>query len=151
MSSRSLSDLHPLLRPIAVSFLQRCEQAGIDILVTCTYRSRIEQDELYKLGRIVRSHVGPWDVRHPLGRTVTRAKGGESEHNHSDHGVPSALAFDVVPVLNGKPVWDERSPLWARIGDIGLALGLNWYGVPGAPYREYPHFALRESKLMMET
>lgn len=149
MSSRSLSDLHPILRPIAGVFLDRVQQAGIDILVTCTYRSSAEQDELYKLGRIVRSHVGPWDVRHPLGRTVTKAKGGQSEHNHTEQGVPSALAFDVVPLVSGKPIWDERSHLWLRIGDIGVALGLNWYGARGAPFREFPHFALRESNVIM--
>lgn len=149
MSSRNIYDLHPLLQPLANAFLQRCEAAGIDILITTTFRSRQEQDQLYTLGRTVRSHVGPWDARRPLGRIVTNAKGGQSEHNFIQHGAPASLAFDFVPLISGKPIWDERSPLWKQAGEIGMDLGLNWYGAPGAPFKEYPHMCLKESKQIM--
>lgn len=149
MTSRKIYDLHPLLQPLATAFVQKCEAAGIDVLITTTYRSREEQDHLYTLGRTVRSHVGPWDAKHPLGRTVTKARGGESEHNHTQNGNPASLAFDFVPLVYGKPVWDEESPLWKRAGAIGMELGLKWYGAPGAPFREFPHMCLRESKAVM--
>lgn len=149
MSSRNLADLHYLLRPLAEEFLDRCHRLGLDILITCTYRSPQEQDRLYALGRTVKSHVGPWDDKHPLGHVVTRAKGGESEHNYMMADTPAALAFDIVPLLAGKPVWNEDSLLWQQAGNVAIAVGLNWYGVPGAPFKEFPHMALRESKIIM--
>ena len=31
-----------------------------------------------------------------------------------------------------------------HVGKIGMALGLNWYGRPDAPFREFPHFELKK-------
>lgn len=130
MPSRSLNDLHPKLRPLAELFVARCKAAGLDILITCTYRSAAEQNELYAQGR-----TRP-------GRIVTRARGGQSAHNFMLDGKPAARAFDIVPLNLGKLVWDETYPDWQKAGEIGMALGLNWYGRPGAPFREFPHFEL---------
>jgi peptidoglycan L-alanyl-D-glutamate endopeptidase CwlK len=149
MSSRDLHDLHPQLQPLATAFIQKCEAAGITILITTTYRSNSEQDQLYELGRTVRSHVGPWTVKRRLGSIVTRARGGQSEHNYMLGGAPASLAFDFVPLVAGKPVWDDRSPLWQQAGKIGIDLGLNWYGAPTAPFKESPHMAHRDSRSLM--
>lgn len=149
MSSRDIGDLHYLLRPLAQEFLDRCRIASLDARITCSYRSPAEQDHLYACGRTIKSHVGPWDAKYPLGRTVTKAKGGESEHNFILDTRPAALAFDIAVFVFGKPVWDEKSPLWQQAGEIGMALGLNWYGAPGAVFKEFPHFALRDSKVLM--
>jgi hypothetical protein len=37
------------------------------------------------------------------------------------------LAFDVVPLVNGKAIWDNNG-LWVKIGAIGKSLGLEWGG-----------------------
>lgn len=132
MASRKLSDLHPQILPIAEKFLDRCHDENIDILVTCTYRSNQEQDQLYAIGRTV------------PGKKVTNAKAGQSKHNFTLNGKPAAKAFDVVPLSNGKPVWDAASPLWRRLGIIGNALGLSWAG-DWRLFKEYPHFELKES------
>jgi peptidoglycan LD-endopeptidase CwlK len=50
VSSRKLTDLHPLMQPLVVDFLARVEMEGIDLLVTCTYRSDEEQAALYAIG-----------------------------------------------------------------------------------------------------
>lgn len=131
MPSRRIEDLHPDLQPICREFMRRCESVGLDILITCTYRSNEEQDQLYAQGR--NSKPGP---------RVTNAKGGQSEHNFTIKGKPAARAFDIVPLVNGKPVWDDKHPAWQQAGRIGMALGLNWYGRPTAPFREFPHFGL---------
>jgi hypothetical protein len=149
MSSRDLGDLHYLLRPLADEFFDQCRIAKIDARPTCTYRSFAEQDHLYACGRTIKSHVGPWTLDHPLGAIVTHAKGGHSEHGYTLDGEPAALAFDVAVFVYGKPVWDEKSPLWIQTGAIGMALDLNWYGAPNAPFHEACHFALRESKVLM--
>lgn len=146
--SRLLSDLHPEVRKMCEHFLDECEHAGIDVLITCTWRSNAEQDALYALGR------------NKPGRIVTRARGGQSSHNYMALGVPASLAFDVVPMRNGKLIWGtsgdglDQDPtddntddleLWQRVGVIGKACGLKWYGDPDASFKEYPHFEHQDS------
>lgn len=69
------------------------------------------------------------------GTVVTNAKGGQSYHNYR-------LAFDVVPLINGKPLWSTSindMPIWQRVGAIGKGCGLEWAG-DWVSFREYPHF-----------
>jgi peptidoglycan LD-endopeptidase CwlK len=135
MASRKIADLHPMLQPLCAEFLEKAKDKGIDVLLICTYRSAEEQAQLYAKGR--NGTPGP---------IVTNAKPGESEHNFTIGGKPAARAFDVVPMLNGKCIWDVGSPLWQMLGKIGLELGLDWYGAPGSSFKEYPHFCLPKPK-----
>lgn len=121
MSSRSLNDLRPEIRPMAEAFLDACAAAGIDVLVTCTLRSNAEQAQLYAKGRTA---PGP---------KVTNAPAGQSAHNYG-------LALDVVPMVNGKPDWQGADPIWQQVGSIGQGAGLQWAGAPGFPFPEEPHF-----------
>lgn len=130
MASRKFSDLHPDVRFLADKFLDACLDADIDVLVTCTYRSGIEQAALYAQGR-----TAP-------GAIVTNAQPGESLHNLLLNGNPGARAFDVVPLVNGRPMWDAQNPLWEKLGEIGEAVGLQWGGRWKHPDR--PHFELKE-------
>lgn len=117
---------------------------GISILLICTHRSNEEQAQLYAQGRTT------------AGRIVTNAKPGKSHHNKVNAaGSPAAEAFDIVPLRHGKPIWgtsgdgiddndadDHKDDLevWQRVGEHGVAVGLKWYGTPGSPFREFPHF-----------
>ncbi|UJB33764.1 M15 family metallopeptidase [Chromobacterium sp. Beijing] len=134
MPSRRIEDLHPALQPLCRQFLERCQAAGLDILITCTWRSGQEQDQLYAQGR-----TAP-------GAKVTNARSGQSAHNAMLAGKPAARAFDIVPKVNGKPEWSAAHPHWQIAGRIGMELGLNWYGRPGAPFREFPHFELPKDR-----
>ena len=130
MASRKLSDLHPDVQPLAQQFLDKCAAQNIDILVTCTYRSGEEQDELYAKGRTA------------AGSIVTNAKAGQSKHNFNISGQPASLAFDVVPLRNGKPVWGTKGEdlvLWLRVGGIGESVGMEWAG-RWKRFKEFPHF-----------
>lgn len=123
ISSRSLNDLHPAVAVKARAHLKACADEGIDILVTCTYRDIEEQNRLYAQGRTT------------PGKIVTKARGGQSFHNYR-------LAYDVVPLQFGKPVWSttgENAKLWERVGQLGEAQGLNWAG-RWVKFREFPHF-----------
>ena len=142
--SRNIADLHPTLQPICQEFLRRAAEKDFGVLITCTYRSKDEQDRLYSLGRTAVSHVGVTPSR-PLGRTVTNAKGGQSAHNFELNGKPASKAFDFVPMVGGKPIWDEKNLLWFKLGKIGTDLGLNWYGSPGSKFKEFPHMQLKEA------
>ena len=123
ISSRDLNDLHPTVRALAAAHVAACHAAGIDLLVTCTYRDPEEQERLYAFGRSV------------SGTKVTNAKSGQSFHNYR-------LAYDVVPLRHGKPVWGTKGAdgeLWAKVGALGEKLGLEWAG-NWARFKEFPHF-----------
>lgn len=123
MSTRSLDDLKPAVRPLVDAFLSSCIDAGIDVLVTCTLRTGAEQTALYAQGRTAPGHI------------VTRAKAGQSAHNYG-------LAIDVVPMVNGKPDWSGADPVWQTMGKLGQAAGLTWLGAHGSSFPEDPHFEL---------
>ena len=112
----------PPVRARAQAFPMR-KQEGIDILVTSTYRDLESQAALYAQGR-----TAP-------GKRVTNAKPGQSYHNWR-------VAFDVVPLRDGKAVWNTTGAdgkLWERIGQLGEAVGLEWAG-RWKTFREYAHF-----------
>jgi len=122
VSSRSLMDLHPAVMAKCTAHIAACKNAGIDLLITCTYRSPEEQDALYAQGRTT------------PGAIVTNAKGGQSMHQYR-------LAYDCVPIRNGKCVWDGSDPAWATVGELGKAQGLEW-GHDWPTFKEMPHFQL---------
>lgn len=84
-------------------------QGGINIEVVQGLRTIAEQDALFAQGR-----TRP-------GLVVTRARGGQSNHNYG-------LAVDVVPFTNGKPQWDAPNSVWVAIGAEGGKQGLEWGG-----------------------
>ena len=123
INSRKIEDLHPKVAALCREFLERCEEAGVDVMITSTYRDKESQNELYAQGRT------------KPGNKVTNAKGGQSFHNWK-------VAFDVVPLRNGKAVWGtsgEDGKLWKQLGEIGESLGLEWAG-RWVSFKEYPHF-----------
>lgn len=119
INSRKLDDLHPLVADMAIELKEQCAKQGIDIIFTSTYRDHESQNSLYEIGRT------------KAGRKVTNAKGGQSYHNWR-------VAFDVVPVVNGKAVWNDNN-VWQVIGRLGKDIGLEWAG-DWVRFKEMPHF-----------
>lgn len=123
INSRSLDELLPQVKTLAEKFIARCKEEGIDLLITSTYRDKESQAALFAQGR-----TAP-------GKIVTNARAGQSFHNYR-------VAFDVVPLRNGKPVWNttnDDAVLWKRIGAIGKECGLEWAG-EWRTFKEFPHF-----------
>ena len=123
IASRKIDDLHPTVAKLCAAHMTACSQAGIELLITCTYRDNEEQARLYALGR-----TAP-------GKKVTNAKPGQSMHNYR-------VAYDVVPMRHGKPVWGtagEDGKLWAQVGALGQAAGLEWGGA-WESFKDLPHF-----------
>ena len=118
INSRKIEDLHPHVASLCRKFIEQCKEAGVDVLVTSTYRDHESQNALYSQGR-----TAP-------GKIVTKAKGGQSFHNHK-------VAFDVVPLVNGKAIWNDEG-LWRKIGQIGQEVGLEWGG--NWKFQDKPHF-----------
>jgi peptidoglycan L-alanyl-D-glutamate endopeptidase CwlK len=120
INSRSLDDLLPAVAERVKRFIEAADEAGIDLLVTSTYRDNESQNALFCQGRTT------------PGKIVTNAKGGESFHNYR-------CAVDVVPIVAGKPRWDVKDDVWQKIGALGKAQGLEWAG-DWKRFKEYPHF-----------
>lgn len=115
-----ISKLHPSIRPMAEALLRDAEAAGISLVITQGLRTNEEQARLYAQGR-----TAP-------GKIVTHAPPGSSWHNFG-------LAFDVALLRDGKATWPNDLALWARIGELGKAVGLEWGG-DFVSFKDRPHF-----------
>ena len=108
INSRKISDLHPVVARKCQDFIDKCEAAGIDVIITSTLRTMEEQAALYAQGR---TKAGP---------IVTNAKPGQSWHNWG-------CAFDFVPIKNGKADWNNIMT-FGKCGKIAESVGLEWGG-----------------------
>lgn len=113
-----IDKLHPKIRPMTLDFIAKAKTAGIDIKITAGLRSFEEQEKIYNQGRTT------------AGAIVTKAKPGQSFHNYG-------LAIDVVPIVNGKAIWDKEE-FWQKLGVIGEAVGFEWGG--RWKFIDKPHF-----------
>jgi peptidoglycan L-alanyl-D-glutamate endopeptidase CwlK len=127
MASRSLDHLRSDVRARAKRHIEACEAEGIDLLVYCTYRSNVEQDIEFAKGRTI------------PGSVVTNARGGQSKHNHMEAGIPASLAYDCIPVVNGKAQWSNVN-LINKVGLLGEGVGMVWAGRWRGKLREAVHF-----------
>jgi len=121
-----LAQLHPLLAQIVNEVLHYR-----DITITCSYRSRAEQDAAYVKGN-------------------SKAKFGQSAHNF----LPSR-AVDIIPYPipmknggwdNNSKEWDELAQLFLEIAkqkNILITWGGNWKSLV-----DKPHFELTNWKNM---
>lgn len=108
INSRNIDDLLPRVATLCTAFVKACAAQGVDVIITSTYRDVESQNALYAQGR-----TAP-------GRIVTNARGGDSFHNYR-------CAFDFVPVVHGKAVWNDAN-LFKRCGSIAEQVGLEWAG-----------------------
>ena len=125
INSRKIEDLDPIAQAVCRQHLELCKDRGIELIVTSTYRDFESQDALYRIGRTIE----------PQRRAVTNAKAGHSWHNYR-------CAWDVVPIVYGKPVWDERDPLWGEVVKAGKEAGAE-AGADWPMFRDLPHFQKR--------
>jgi len=121
INSRKIEDLIPVVQKKVIAFKELCDADGIDLLITATYRDHESQNALYAQGRTTNGPI------------VTNARGGQSMHNFR-------CAVDVVPLRNGKPIWTTQDPVWARVGALGEAAGLDWSGRWQGKLKEMAHF-----------
>lgn len=152
MASRLLGDLKTAARENAQRMLDAAGELGFEILIYCTYRSDEEQARLYRQGRplsVIQKKADDlntaWErpdlaqvlmeVGPQYGRVVTHAAPGQSLHEYG-------VAFDGVPMLGGKPVWNDQHPdeqeAWELYGRLGTEAGLTWAG-NWQSFKEKPH------------
>jgi peptidoglycan L-alanyl-D-glutamate endopeptidase CwlK len=159
MASRKLEDLEATTRTKAERFVMMCDESGLDVLIYCTHRPMLEQAMLYRQSRTLKKikskardlsdvygrsdlakilmNAGPQSGPH-----VTNAAPGQSLHGYR-------MAFDGVPVRNGKPVWGTSDPddmkLWQKYGELAQMAGLEWAG-HWMTFKEFPHCQQKNTK-----
>jgi hypothetical protein len=101
--------LHPYFRDRIRQLIADCKAKGIELAIVESFRTHAKQNE-YR----------------GMGKAYTNSTGGKSKHQYG-------LAVDVVPMVNNKPVWDNRA-LWLKVGATGEKLGLRWGGRWKSPY-----------------
>jgi peptidoglycan L-alanyl-D-glutamate endopeptidase CwlK len=107
-SQKRLSKVHPELAKRVTATIEALATKGLNVEVVQGLRTFAEQDALFAQGRS------------KPGQVVTRAKGGQSNHNYG-------LAVDLCPFVNGKPQWDDNQA-FIRIGEEAVKHGLDWGG-----------------------
>lgn len=104
---------------MAERLIAACAAAGIDLLVTSTYRDSEAQAVLYAKGR---STPGP---------RVTNAGPLESFHNWR-------VALDFCPIESGKCAWNDAAA-FERVGELAEGIGFEWAGRWTGTLRETAH------------
>lgn len=116
---RDIEELTPKARQACRMFLAECEKAGLNVLITETYRSQERQNSLYEIGRT------------KPGKKVTWTK--NSRHT-------SRRAWDICKNVKGAEYSD--SGFFKECGRIAKNLGITWGGDWKTP--DYPHFEISE-------
>lgn len=122
MASRKLTDLSLPMQGMAAKFMDRCNEAGLDVVIICTHRPDTEQQAAY-------------DAK------LSNCKPGESAHNQVDSQKrPAAEAFDIGVIRNGKYIGRGDDPDYLAAGKIGEEIGLIWSGRWRGKLKEVAHF-----------
>jgi len=106
--TRDLKELLPSFKVKVEKLINTVKDRGIDIIITSTYRSFIEQDDLYSQGRT------------KPGKIITNAKGGQSSHN-----IRRAVDFCI---LKGKKASYTCTGDYYSVGNVATKMGLEWGG-----------------------
>lgn len=136
MDSRSLdtlTTLHPKLWATAITAWNSAQMEmppNVQIIAIEGLRSFQRSDDLYAIGRTVKGE-GVSDAL-PMGRTVTKAKAGQSYHNYG-------LAFDMTMITNGKDDYTV-GPNWMKVVEIMTRYGFTWGGNFPDGQHDNPHF-----------
>nr|DAH16023.1 MAG TPA: L-Ala-D-Glu peptidase-like protein [Caudoviricetes sp.] len=110
---REINELTPTAQRACRLFLKKCEEAGLNIFITETYRSQERQNELYAQGRTEPGKIVTWTLN--------------SRHT-------SRRAWDIA--VNGPVLYDMS--VIRKAGEIGKQLGITWGGIWSPP--DYAHF-----------
>lgn len=121
-ANRDLSELTKNAQTAFYMFKQRCQENGLDFIVTETYRSQERQNYLYEQGR-----TRP-------GKVVTWTK--NSRHT-------SRRAWDIVKRLpNGNVDYSDKT-FYQKCGNVAKELNITWGGT--WKQADTPHFEIEEN------
>jgi len=116
---KDIAELTPIAQKACKAFLYECEQQGLKVRITETYRSQERQNELYAQGRTKAGQIVTWTKN--------------SRHT-------SRRAWDICQDIKGKEYSDTA--FFKRCGAIANELGITWGGTWKTP--DMPHFEIGE-------
>lgn len=120
---RDITLCHPRLQILAAELIEDCAAQGLKIKIGETLRTVAEQDALYDQGRTTPGNI------------VTNAPGSSYSSYHQ-----WGTAFDFFR-NDGRGAYYDNDGFFARVGKIGVNLGLEWGGNWKSPV-DKPHFQL---------
>lgn len=112
---RDIKQLNPVAQEACNLFMAECKKAGLNVLITETYRSQARQNYLYEQGRTRPGNVVTWTKN--------------SRHT-------GRMAWDICKNVKGKEYSDAK--FFDQCGAIAKKLGITWGGTWKSPDR--PHF-----------
>ncbi|WP_144556548.1 peptidoglycan-binding protein [Bacillus pumilus] len=118
--------IHIVVKESAIEMIKQAYKEGIFVQITSGYRSFTEQNKLYAQGR-----TAP-------GKIVTKAKGGQSNHNYG-----LAIDYVLLSADGRKALWTINEK-WRRVAQIGKSLGFSWGG-DWKSFKDYPHLEMMGS------
>ncbi|RCX22971.1 peptidoglycan L-alanyl-D-glutamate endopeptidase CwlK [Fontibacillus phaseoli] len=130
-SAARLSGLNPVVAAAASALIDRCYAREVYVIITQGLRTYAEQDALFAQGRT------------KPGKIVTKARGGESNHNFG-------VAIDFALLLaDGRSVsWDtlrdadkDSLPDWSEVVEEAKKLGFAWGG-DWRSFKDMPHLEM---------
>lgn len=117
---KDISALAPNAQTACNAFLTLCENAGLKVRITETYRSQARQDELYAQGRTKPGSIVTWTKN--------------SRHT-------GRRAWDICQNIKGKEYSDAS--FFDKCGKIAQSINITWGGAWKTPDR--PHFEVETS------
>lgn len=112
-----LDELTPKTKELALEFLERCEEEGLKVKITETYRTKERQEKLYAQGRTEEGPVVTWTKN--------------SKHT-------TRRAFDICQ-QGDNPYGDEE--FFRKCAEIGKEVGLS-PGYYWERHQDKPHYEL---------
>ncbi|MBC7424972.1 MAG: M15 family metallopeptidase [Bacteroidia bacterium] len=135
MSSRKLTDAHIILQqqfPIAKEKFEK-DNKGVEVFITCSYRSPQEQTALYNQPFDKKDNDGDGRIDE-ADEKVTQAKALQSPHNY----LPS-FAIDVAFNVNGKLDWSSK--YFLLFSKYMITDKIEWGGT--WKFKDTPHYEIK--------
>lgn len=146
---RDTKKLNVLVQVMLAAALKEIKSVGVTPLVVETYRSKERQYYLYGQGRTAAQCVA---TGIPAAKAKKYARPGMKQCTWTLNSIHiQKKAVDVVPVRNGKAIWDAQDKDTKKIIEImqkyGFEAGANWTKSPDSP-----HFQIKGdfSKVFMQ-
>lgn len=120
---KDLNELNPLVKQQAELFLKKCEEAGLKIKITETYRSQERQNYLYCQGRTVAQATAK-GISQTFAKQYCNPSASQVTWTlNSNH--TSRKAFDICQNVSGDLY---NVSVLKKAGEIAKTLGLDWGG-----------------------
>ena len=129
-SQKKLDLLEPKFKAVIAKLVKCGQDAGLDVQISCGYRSPETQAELYDQGRT------------KVGKVITNARPWQSLHQYN-------IAADLFFIVDSKADFTPSNykKLWELACKAGLdAEGLTWSGKWLGKLKESAHFQLGNPK-----